>query len=79
MKKKELKFYFFANTLNDLLIKNIIKFTSIGIIFRENKDINNERELKKIRELCKIKNIPWNFSKFIIDQEGKVLIYSNPR
>lgn len=30
-------------------------------------------------ETGKIKNIPWNFSKFIIDQEGKVLIYSNPR
>ncbi len=59
MKQKELKFYFFTNTLNDVLIKNIIKFTSIGIIFRENKDINNERELKKIRELCKKKNIPF--------------------
>ena len=59
MKQKELKFYFFTNTLNDVLIKNITKFTSIGIIFRENKDINNERGLKKIRELCKKKNIPF--------------------
>ena len=30
-------------------------------------------------ETGNIKNIPWNFSKFIRDQEGKVLIYSNPR
>lgn len=27
----------------------------------------------------KIKNIPWNFAKFIIDETGEVRIYSNPR
>jgi hypothetical protein len=27
----------------------------------------------------KIKNIPWNFAKFIIDANGEVVIYSNPR
>ena len=27
----------------------------------------------------KIKNLPWNFCKFLIDSEGKVLIYLNPR
>ena len=59
MKQKELKFYFFTNTLNDAVIKNITKFTSIGLIFRENKDVNNEEELKKIRKLCKKKNIPF--------------------
>lgn len=59
MKQKELKFYFFTNTLNDAVIKNITKFTSIGLIFREKKDINNEEELKKLRKLCKKKNIPF--------------------
>ena len=59
MKQKELKFYFFTNTLNDAVIKNITKFTPIGLIFRENKDINNEEELKKLRKLCKKKNIPF--------------------
>ena len=58
MKQKELKFYFFTNTLNDAVIKNITKFTSIGLIFRENKDVNNEEELKKIRKLCKKKKYP---------------------
>jgi hypothetical protein len=27
----------------------------------------------------KIKNIPWNFAKFILDANGEVVIYSNPR
>jgi len=27
----------------------------------------------------KIKNIPWNFAKFVIDSEGKVVMYGNPR
>lgn len=26
----------------------------------------------------KIKNIPWNFAKFILDENGEVVIYSNP-
>ena len=30
-------------------------------------------------ETGKIKNIPWNFSKFVLDQEGKVVMYANPR
>ncbi len=30
-------------------------------------------------ETGKIKNIPWNFSKFVIDTEGKVVMYGNPR
>ena len=30
-------------------------------------------------ESGKIKNIPWNFAKFIIDSSGNVVIYSNPR
>ena len=27
----------------------------------------------------KIKNIPWNFTKFIIDSDGKPVMYQNPR
>ena len=27
----------------------------------------------------KIRNIPWNFSKFIVNEEGKVIAYLNPR
>jgi len=30
-------------------------------------------------ETGKIKNIPWNFSKFVIDSEGKIIMYGNPR
>jgi glutathione peroxidase len=30
-------------------------------------------------ETGKIKNIPWNFAKFVIDSEGKVVMYANPR
>ena len=27
----------------------------------------------------KIKNIPWNFAKFVIDSDGNVVMYANPR
>ena len=27
----------------------------------------------------KIRNIPWNFCKFILDEHGQILFYSNPR
>ena len=43
------------------------------------------RRLRKITpcfqnpETGKIRNIPWNFAKFIIDPEGEVVFYSNPR
>lgn len=27
----------------------------------------------------KIKNIPWNFTKFVLDEQGRVIMYQNPR
>ena len=30
-------------------------------------------------ETGKVRNIPWNFAKFIIDEKGEIVIYSNPR
>lgn len=27
----------------------------------------------------KIKNIPWNFAKFVADANGNIIFYSNPR
>ena len=27
----------------------------------------------------KIKNIPWNFTKFVVDETGKMVMYQNPR
>lgn len=30
-------------------------------------------------ETGKIKNIPWNYSKFIIDLDGEIVLYANPR
>lgn len=43
------------------------------------------RRLRKITpcfqnpETGKIRNIPWNFAKFIIDDQGEIVFYSNPR
>ena len=31
------------------------------------------------KENGKIKNIPWNFTKFIIDAQGTLIMYQNPR
>ena len=54
-------------------------------------DVNGEQAhpvFKKLRrstecfhnkETGKVKNIPWNFSKFVIDPQGKVVMYQNPR
>jgi len=59
--------------------------------FMEKCNVNGENAhpvYKKLRKMTKcfvnpesgkIKNIPWNFSKFIIDSTGNVVIYSNPR
>ena len=38
--------------------------------------INSELNDKKKKE---VKEIPWNFAKFIVNSEGKVLSYHNPR
>lgn len=31
------------------------------------------------KQTGKIKNIPWNFTKFVIDENGKIVMYQNPR
>jgi glutathione peroxidase len=43
------------------------------------KTLRKQTECFYNSETGKIKNIPWNFSKFVIDSEGKVVMYGNPR
>ena len=43
------------------------------------KFLRNNTECFKNLNTGKIKNIPWNFSKFIVDSEGNVIKYLNPR
>lgn len=75
--------------------KEIIEFARVkmGANFPLMKkcDVNGEtahpvfKKLRKTTECFynkqtkKIKNIPWNFCKFILDSDGKVLAYQNPR
>ena len=40
---------------------------------RRNTECFNNKKTGKIR------NIPWNFSKFIVDAKGQILMYINPR
>lgn len=43
------------------------------------KTLRKQTECFYNSETGKIKNIPWNFAKFVIDSEGKVVMYANPR
>jgi thiamine-phosphate pyrophosphorylase len=50
----KIQFYFFTNTLNEIINQNIIKFRNICIIYRPEKDISkNFTQITKIRSLCK--------------------------
>jgi len=55
---KNIKFYFFAEKLNDFIIKNIIKFEEICIIYKPSNINNiNHNEVINIKKFCKKKNI----------------------
>ena len=53
-------FYFFLNTLNEIIIKNIIKFKNICIIYRPKKELGADfKEIEKIRNFCKKNQLPF--------------------
>jgi len=50
----KIQFFFFTNTLNEIIAKNIIKFKNICIIYRPEKDESkNFTQLAKIKSFCK--------------------------
>ena len=52
-------FFLFLNTLNEIIIKNIIKFKNISIIYKPNNKINkNFKEIEIIKKFCKNNKIP---------------------
>lgn len=55
-------FYFFTTYINEQMIKNVVKFKNIAIIFN-NKHIDNENNFLKIKNFCKSNHIKF----FIID------------
>lgn len=62
-------FYFFTNTLNEILENNIIKFKNIAIICKDlNQELNLEN-LLKIKKFCKK-----NYIKFYIADNFKLAI-----
>ena len=49
----EIKFYFFTNILDEIIVKNIIKFKNICIIYRPEKDgSKNFIQITKIKNFC---------------------------
>ena len=55
-------FYFFTTYINEQIIKNVVKFKNIAIIYN-NKYIINENNFLEIKNFCKINNIKF----FIVD------------
>ena len=50
----KVQFFFFSNTLNEVIIKNILKFKNICIIYRPEKEVSkNHIQIKKISNFCK--------------------------
>jgi thiamine-phosphate pyrophosphorylase len=50
----KIKFYFFTNSLNEIIFKNIIKFKNICIIYKPEKDVSkNLIQIAKIKNFCK--------------------------
>jgi glutathione peroxidase len=43
------------------------------------KMLRKQTECFHNKQTGKIRNIPWNFTKFIVDSTGKVVMYQNPR
>ena len=54
----KIKFFFFSNTLNEIIIKNIIKFKNICIIYKPEKQVStNDKQISEIKNFCKKNNI----------------------
>ena len=77
------KFYFFTTYINEQMIKNVVKFKNIAIIYN-NKYIDNENNFLKIKNFCKNNNIKF----FILDNfklavkyklDGIILSHNNKR
>lgn len=77
------KFYFFTTYINEQIIKNVVKFKNIAIIYN-NKYIDNENNFLKIKNFCKINNIKF----FIVDNlklaikyklDGLIISHDNKR
>ena len=50
----KIQFFFFTNVLNETIVKNIIKFKNICIIYRPEKDESkNSTQIIKIKNFCK--------------------------
>ena len=76
-------FYFFTTYINEQMIKNVVKFKNIAIIYN-NKYIDNENNFLKIKNFCKSNHIKF----FIIDNlrlaikynlDGLVISHNNKR
>ena len=76
-------FYFFTTYINEQIIKNVVKFKNVAIIYN-NKYIDNENNFLKIKNFCKINNIKF----FIIDNlklaikyklDGLIISHDNKR
>jgi thiamine monophosphate synthase len=76
-------FYFFTTYINEQMIKNVVKFKNIAIIYN-NKHIDNENNFLKIKNFCKSNHIKF----FIIDNlrlaikynlDGLVISHNNKR
>ena len=77
------KFYFFTTYINEQMIKNVVKFKNIAIIYN-NKYIDNENNFLNIKKFCKNNNIKF----FILDNfrlavkyklDGIILSHNNKR
>jgi thiamine-phosphate pyrophosphorylase len=76
-------FYFFTTYINEQIIKNVVKFKNIAIIYN-NKYIINENNFLEIKNFCKINNIKF----FIVDNlrlaikynlDGLIISHNNKR
>jgi len=76
-------FYFFTTYFSEEIIKNVLKFKNIAIIY-DNKYIDNENNFLKIKNFCKINNIKF----FIVDNlrlaikyklDGLIISHDNKR
>ena len=76
-------FYFFTTYINEQIIKNVVKFKNVAIIYN-NKYIDNENNFLKIKNFCKINNIKF----FIVDNlklaikyklDGLIISHDNKR
>jgi len=67
---KEIKFYFFTDKLDNIIIDNILKFKKIAIIYelKNNKEVNHDN-LNIISKFCKKNNI-----KFYISNSYKLVL-----